>query len=94
MTNFFSILANIEKSLNALIDRKKTLETELVEYRNRQRELEEKIARQSVEIDELKEKNKILRIAKPYGDGNNREIKLKINEIVREVDKCIAQLNQ
>ena len=46
------------------------------------------------EIEDLKEKNKILRIAGGTKGGDNREMKLKINEIVREVDKCIAQLNQ
>jgi len=51
----------------------------------------EKLEKQIVE---LKEKNKILRLTgKDHGDGN-REVKLKVNEIVREVDKCIAQLNR
>ena len=45
-------------------------------------------------LEELKERNKILRIAGSSKEGDNREVKLKINEIVREVDKCIAQLNQ
>jgi hypothetical protein len=94
MANFSGTLASIENKLNQLIDRKQALENELLEYRSRQQELEKILAQQSVELDELKEKNKILRIAKLNNEGDNREIKLKINEIVREVDKCIAQLNQ
>lgn len=94
MANFSGTLASIENKLKQLIDRKKALENELLEYRIRQQELEKFLAQQSVELDELKEKNKILRIAKTNDEGDNREIKLKINEIVREVDKCIAQLNQ
>ena len=94
MANFSGTLASIENKLKQLIVRKKELEKELAECRSRQDELEESFAQQSVELDELKEKNKILRIANQNHDGDNREIKLKINEIVREVDKCIAQLNQ
>ena len=94
MANFSGTLASIESKLNKLIHRKKELENELDEYRSRQKELEKALAQQSDELDELKEKNKILRIAKLNNKGDNREIKLKINEIVREVDKCIAQLNQ
>ena len=94
MANFSGNLASIEHKLKQLIDRKQALEKELDEYRNRQKELENSLAQQSVELDELKEKNKILKIANTNNRGDNREIKLKINEIVREVDKCIAQLNQ
>ena len=57
-------------------------------------ELKEKSVLQDKEIEELVEKNKILRIAGGSNDGSSREVKFKINEIVREVDKCIAQLNQ
>jgi len=92
MANFSGTLASIEEKLSHLIKRKKALENDLNESRKRQKELEETLAQQSVELDELKEKNKILRIVKST-EGDNREIKLKINEIVREVDRCIAQLN-
>lgn len=94
MTNFSGTLASIESKLKQLIERKDQLEAELKESRIRQQELEETMTKQSVELDELKEKNKILKIAARSNEGDNREIKLKINEIVREVDKCIAQLNQ
>jgi hypothetical protein len=44
----------------------------------------------------LDEENKIIRLAQNVsGDTDkNLAIKLKINELVREVDKCIAQLNR
>ena len=67
--------------------------------------LEKKIERQKGllkekddEIDSLKNKIKILSMAKNLGGSegseNSRELKLKINEILREVDKCIGMLNQ
>ena len=66
----------------------------LVETRKSIVELKEISFQQEQEIEKLVEKNKILRIAGASKGGDSREIKLKINEIVREVDKCIAQLNQ
>lgn len=49
------------------------------------------------EINDLKEKYKILKMSKKL-DGqeteNSTELKLKINEMVKEIDKCIALLNK
>jgi len=94
MTNFSGTLEAIESKLKQLIGKKKELGTELSETKDRLRQLENELAEKSKELDELTEKNKILRIAGKSDEDDNREIKLKINEIVREVDKCIAQLNQ
>ena len=49
------------------------------------------------EINELKDKYKILKMSKKLdGDQteNSKEFKLKINEMVKEIDKCIALLNK
>ena len=44
---------------------------------------------------ELSEKNKVLKLAKSLSgkQGKSTDIKLKINELIREIDKCIAQVN-
>ena len=47
-------------------------------------------------IDKLNEQIKVLSMAKSLsGDdsGANKDMKLKINELVREIDKCISLLN-
>ena len=50
---------------------------------------------QKKNIQELKEKNKILKLSVSLqGDGQDAQsAKKKINELVREIDKCIALLN-
>ncbi|HPS46364.1 MAG TPA: hypothetical protein PKZ21_04250 [Bacteroidales bacterium] len=49
---------------------------------------------QKVIIENLEKKLKILKIAKTLEIGkDNQQAKLKINELVREIDKCIALLN-
>lgn len=45
---------------------------------------------------QLEEKNRILRLARSISGeaDNNLALKLKINELVRDIDKCIAQLGR
>lgn len=47
-------------------------------------------------IGDLKEKNRILKISSSLNqvDGNDKSSKKQINDIVREIDKCIALLNK
>lgn len=47
-------------------------------------------------IDDLKEKNRILKISSSLNqvDGNDKSSKKQINDLVREIDKCIALLNK
>ena len=75
---------------------------------NGYREIEEKMASQLKKIDEeksnlqneinqLQEQVKLLKLAKQLeGDSvqDTKEVKLKINEMVREIDKCIALMNK
>ncbi|MEQ8623991.1 MAG: hypothetical protein RJQ00_04025 [Vicingaceae bacterium] len=94
MSNFSDNLNRLEKDVIQLIKQKNDLKIQLQEAIQIQADLKEKLSNQQrIEI-ELREKNKILRIAGGQKGEGNREMKLKINEIVREVDKCIAQLNQ
>ena len=47
-------------------------------------------------IDDLNEKNRILKISSSLNqvDGNDKSSKKQINDLVREIDKCIALLNK
>ncbi len=60
------------------------------------RELIQKVAQHEKEIDNIKTKFNTLKIAKTVsGTGNDvHETKLRVNKIVREIDKCIALLNK
>ena len=59
-------------------------------------ELKQIIKQHKNEIEELKDKNKLIKIAKSLeGDNSGKgELKYKINEILREVDRCMALLNK
>ncbi|MCK4701633.1 MAG: hypothetical protein KAT38_14910 [Bacteroidales bacterium] len=60
------------------------------------RELIQKVAQHEKEIDNIKIKFNTLRIAKTVSGTDNdvHETKLRVNKIVREIDKCIALLNK
>jgi hypothetical protein len=94
MNIFSEDFKSLEQNVRRLIRKNKNAEDALVETRKSIVDLKEISFQQEQKIEKLVEKNKILRIAGGNKDGDSREIKLKINEIVREVDKCIAQLNQ
>lgn len=57
--------------------------------------LKDKSSQINDEYNKLKEENKLLRMASAIrGEGENiTETKRKISQMVREIDKCIAKLN-
>ena len=65
------------------------LQEQLTRLKNRVEELE-KLNKK------IEEQNNVLRISKNISGDNekNLALKLRINELVREIDKCIAQLNR
>lgn len=73
---------------------------EIIEERNALKleinELKSVVDLQKNTIKDLEEQNKITKIANSISDDdiNSKELKLKINEYIREIDKCIAMLNE
>jgi len=57
--------------------------------------LKEALKQQKNEYEELKEKHNTLKTAKSIlaPEEENHEAKIRINKMVREIDKCIALLN-
>ena len=89
------IISNIEIKLNNLLSSHNKLK-EINESLNAEKaNLLSDIEMKNKEIDALKDKIKIMSISKSVdaSKGDIRQTKLKINEYIREIDKCIAQLN-
>lgn len=94
MDSFANMVGILEEKTLQLLERKKELMLEVTALKGQLEAQQSKSISMEKEIDELKEKNKILRISKGVEGEDKGEIRLKINEIVREVDNCISQLNQ
>ena len=96
MSEVSPIIAQISTKVDALAgklqevrDEKKAIEKELGNLSN-------KLTGQQNEIADLKEQNKLLKMAGSINgtSENNAEMKWKINELVKEIDKCMALLNR
>lgn len=90
------LLGNLTKNIRLLFD-------EFSQNENYTKKLEEEISYLKNEIellkkekDELSRKNEQMRLANQLlsGTDDSKEAKQKINKLIREIDKCIALLNQ
>ena len=95
MENVVRKVASVELKIKTLIERYETLRKQQNQLQKEIFELREINDQQDKKIIELKEKIKLLKIAKltetKEGAG---DAKLKINEMIREIDKCIGLLNR
>ena len=66
----------------------------LAKAREEAQRLKLQVDNQLVEIEELNNKIKILKLARSFEEGDDKtELKRKINEYIREIDHSIALLN-
>ncbi len=89
------LISGIEYKIRKLVNLQKKLEVENVELKKEIKELLINIERQRSIIKKLEDKYKILKISKTieFKEGTT-DAKLKINELVREIDKCLGLLNK
>lgn len=66
------------------------------QLKKRNEDLNNKIQQKEVLIKELEQQNKKLKLAKSFlaESEDVHDAKIKINRLVREIDKCIALLNK
>ena len=97
MSNGLKAIENIKKKFQHLAEKNKELSSKADELELKVSRLEENISISTTEINEIKEKYKVLKMTKKLEGSeteNSKELKLKINEMVKEIDKCIALLNK
>ena len=92
-----NLVENIEKKVSKLIQLYQSVQKEKEEILTENNKLESDLSDKDETIKRLEEKIKLLRITKSVStqdDERNKESRQKINEYVREIDKCIALLNK
>lgn len=93
MLDFETTLNGIEYKVRLLIEEKKKLQSEILALTEKNEELTELIKTKEKTIDNLKEENQILTIRNTLVQkGDSTEIKLKINQLIRNIDKSLALL--
>ncbi|MEC7646026.1 MAG: hypothetical protein VX689_00915 [Bacteroidota bacterium] len=91
-----TIINNIEVKLVKLIEKLNHLQLEKSDLQKNNTTLNSKLQEQEQQIVALQDKVKLMNISKSV-DVDQADVKatrLKINEYVREIDKCIALLNK
>ena len=90
-----NLISNIESKLNNLISSYQRVKSNNLNLKQENTSLLSEMDKKNNEINILKDRIKIMSISKSVdaSKGDIRQTKLKINEYIREIDKCIAQLN-
>ena len=91
-----NLISNIEKKLSNLLSSYENLKDKNLKLMDENNKLISKVEDNSQIINSLNDKIKIMSISKSVDVSKNdiKQTKLKINEYIREIDKCIAQINR
>jgi chromosome segregation ATPase len=89
-------LTLLNKKIEELFDRYNNLRTKNVELKNENESIKHVLQERNEKIQELETKYERIKISGALmGEGENAaEAKKKINELVREIDRCVALLNR
>jgi chromosome segregation ATPase len=98
MDNYSSRLIVINDKVNELLEEIALLKKEKNELNNSNLALNKVSQAHKLQLDDLNEKIQMLKLAKSIsGDEKPQEtteLKRKINEYIKEIDRCIALLNE
>ncbi len=89
-------LTLLNKKLEELFERYNNLRTKNVELKSENESIKNLLQERNVKIKELETKYERLKISGALvGEGENAaEARKKINELVREIDRCVALINR
>ncbi len=85
----------IEEKINLLVSKLKNTQLEVLELRKQNEEINNLLIAQNEELKNFKNREKISKIVEGVAGSNEKgaHLKYKINEYIREIDKCIAYLS-
>lgn len=95
MNKVFQIAEDVQSKVETLINRQQLLVEKCRDLEHQLRQLEVALMEEKTKSANLEHENKQLRVAKALEGGGSdvSEAKATINELMREIDKCIAMLN-
>lgn len=94
MEDLVTLVSGIEFKTRALAARFEAISNENEELKKRNQQLLETLEEQKLNVKQLQYKNQIIKIAKAIErEKGSTNAKLLINELLREVDRCVGLLN-
>ncbi|TMM31365.1 hypothetical protein FDT66_05210 [Polaribacter aestuariivivens] len=96
MSNTLEAIHLLEHKLQNLLSNYEFLKNENEILLQSTTELQQKLLKKEQELTHQKKEYDLLKIAKTINGSNKdtRDTKLKINALIREIDKCIIQLQE
>ncbi|MCD6178266.1 MAG: hypothetical protein J7K39_00020 [Bacteroidales bacterium] len=89
------LISGIEYKIKVLVENNKALFEENAKLKQQNLELNTLVQMQKSELKSLDDKLAILKVSKTFGSDTDRQsAKIKINELVREIDECLNLLNK
>ncbi|MEL4454658.1 hypothetical protein [Lutimonas vermicola] len=95
MNKLFEIVGNLEAKLSKILGKYAILQQENLKLIQQKNNLQHQLDKQQEVIEELERKYESLRVANTIvgSKEDKHATKLKINTLIREIDKCIVQLS-
>lgn len=95
MFDYETTLSGIEFKMRKLIEANERLNAEVLELTEANEEQKELINNQKTTIDNQQKEIQILKLRNTIeGKGDSAEIKLRINQLIRNIDKSLASLTK
>ena len=95
MSKLLKIVNDLETKLKKILGQQAILQEERTNLLQQNNHLQQQLNKQQELIDSLEEKYESLRVANTIvgSKEDKHATKLKINTLIREIDKCIVQLS-
>lgn len=96
MDEYRAKIEQIIKRTERLVSQHDQLKQELAEVQEENRQLKEQLKAREEKMGELGHELSVVKVAKQlsaFPEEEKVELKKKINEFIREIDKCVALLN-
>jgi uncharacterized protein YlxW (UPF0749 family) len=95
MNKLFEIVNTLEAKLSKLLGKYTILQQENLKLLQQVNNLQQQLNKKQAMIDDLEKKYESLRVANTIvgSKEDKHATKLKINTLIREIDKCIVQLS-
>lgn len=94
MKDLSLLVSNVKQKAEKLAEKHQLLQEENKNLSIKMEEVKKELEDKNQQLLALNDKIKLLKLAKNVDGESTKEVKLKINEMVREIDKCIAQINR
>ena len=95
MLDIETIVAGIERKATRLLEENARLRAKEKSLAEELSDLQEQTKQQNTIISNLKEENKLLKLGEKLTQkGDTTELKLRINQLIRNIDKSLAMINE